>query len=295
MLSGTSSANNKIMLYIFTAGVLWGTIGVFVKQLASLGADGNYISILRMGSALIITFIAAFMRYGTKIFTADRKILFPCALMGVISNGAFNIFYTYSIRLNGMAVACILMYSAPVFTAIASRLIFREKFSFLKVFALAVNILGCVLTVTGGDISGNNIELSGVLAGLATGFCYGMAAVFARLAGEKAEPLVMSVYGYFFALAFLLIFARTDFSPVSAGVLGTGFLFGLIPTAFAYMVYYIGLKKVRDTSRVPVIASIEPVTAVVIGMLLYNEHLGTVNVIGVAVVLFSIIIMMKAK
>ena len=59
--------------------------------------------------------------------------------------------------------------------------------------------------------------------------------------------------------------------------------------------YYIGLKKVEDTGRVPVIASIEPVTAVLIGMLIYNEEMGTANFIGVAVVLLSIIIMVKAK
>ena len=283
------------MLYIFTAGVLWGTIGLYVKALVSYGAGGSYISILRMGSAFMITLIAALMKYGTKIFTPSRKVLIPCMLIGFISNGAFNLLYSYSIKANGMAIACVLMYSAPVFTAIASAILFREKFSLLKIFALVLNIIGCVLTVTGGDISGSNIILSGVLAGLGTGFCYGMAAVFARIAEKNTNPLLLSVYGYFFALMFLLIFSRPEFSPVNIKVLGTGFLYGLIPTTFAYMVYYIGMKRINDTSKVPVIASIEPVTAVLLGMLIYNEQLGTVNFIGVAVVLFSIIIIIKEK
>ena len=283
------------MIYIFIAGVLWGTIGLYVKTLASYGAGGSYISILRMGSALAVTLTIAVMKYGIKTFTPSRKVLLPCMLIGFISNGAFNLLYSYSIKTNGMAIACVLMYSAPVFTAIASAILFREKFTLLKISALALNIIGCILTVTGGDISGSNIVLPGILAGLGTGFCYGMAAVFARIAEKNTNPLLLSVYGYFFALLFLMIFSRPEFSPVNIKVLGVGFLYGLIPTAIAYMVYYVGLKRIDDTSRVPVIASIEPVTAVAVGMLLYNEQLGTVNFIGVAVVLFSIIIMIKAE
>lgn len=283
------------MIYIFLSGILWGTIGVFVKTLSSLGADGNFISILRMASALLITLTIALAKYGTNIFSISRKALICCILIGIISNGAFNLCYNASIRLNGMAIACVLMYSAPVFTAIASRIIFHEKFSTLKIFALIVNILGCVLTVTGGDFSGNNISLAGILAGVGTGFGYGMAAVFGKMAGEDISPLLVSVYGFFFALVFLIVASGLYIPPVNINVLGVGFLYGLIPTALAYTIYYAGMKKIRDTSRVPVIASIEPVTAVLIGMMIYNEQLGTVNFIGVAVVLISIIIMMKAK
>ena len=193
-----------------------------------------------------------------------------------------------------MGIASVLLYTAPVFTAVASGLIFREKFSSLKVFALAVNIIGCVLTVTGGDISGGSFTLGGILCGIGSGFCYGMAAVIGRQAGEHTDAIIMSAYSYMFAVIFLLIFNTPE---MNAGydVLTAGFLYGLIPTALAYLVYYTGLKRIDDTSRVPVIASIEPVTAVAIGMLLYNEQLGTVNFIGVAVVLFSIIIMIKAE
>ena len=74
-----------------------------------------------------------------------------------------------------------------------------------------------------------------------------------------------------------------------------GFLYGLIPTALAYIVYYNALKIIKDTGKVPVIASIEPVTAVLIGMTVYGEELGTANFAGVIVVLGSILIMARAK
>jgi drug/metabolite transporter (DMT)-like permease len=82
---------------------------------------------------------------------------------------------------------------------------------------------------------------------------------------------------------------------LDAKILGAGALYALIPTSIAYVVYYIGLGKVRDTGKVPVIASIEPVTAVAIGIALYGERIGAVNFTGIAVVLISIIIMVKSE
>ena len=284
------------MIQLLLAGILWGTIGVFVKGLSSLGADGTLTAFLRMFFAFVIILSVSIVKHGRKIFLRDKTALFYCVLLGLLCNGLFNVFYTSSIRINGMGIASVLLYTAPVFTAIASGIIFREKFSALKISALAVNIIGCILTVTGGNLSLNSINMAGVLAGLGSGFCYGMAAVIGRLAGERTDSLTVSMYSYLSAWIFLAIFMRPDISAAfdDVKILGLGFLYGLIPTALAYVVYYNALKVIHDTSKVPVIASVEPVTAVLIGTIIYSERIGTANFIGVAVVMISIIIMSKA-
>ena len=285
------------MLYIFLAGVLWGGIGLFVKELSALGASPDVICTMRMFSAFVIMLAAALAKHGKRVILTDKKALFFCALLGIVSNGLFNIFYTASIRINGMGIASVLMYTAPVFTAIASGIIFREKFLGLKIFALVMNIAGCILTVTGGNLSLSALNLTGLLMGLGSGFGYGMAAVFGRLAGDRTDAVITSVYSYMFAFVFLMVCLRPDVAPVmgSAEILGWGFMYGLIPTALAYMFYYTGIKRIPDTSRVPVIASIEPVTAVLIGMVLYGEKLGAGNCAGVIVVLVSIALTVKAE
>ena len=281
------------MLYIFTSGVLWGTIGLFVKTLGSLGASPSQICVMRMAFAFAIMSILALIRNGTKTLRLDRKTMILCALLGLISHGVFNICYTASIRINGMGIACVLMYTAPVSTAIASWICFHEKFSTLKIFALLVNIAGCILTATGGQISGA-LNWTGLIAGLGSGFCYGMAAIFGRMAGQRSDPITVSAYSYFFAMVFLYLVLRPSFQ-LDAKILGTGFAYGLVPTSLAYVLYYTGISKVRDTGRVPVIASIEPVTAIILGLLVYGEEIGMANMIGVAVVLISIIIMVKSE
>ena len=284
------------MFLIFIAGLLWGTIGIFVKELNSLGADSPLTCFIRMLFAFLIMSFAALLQHGKNFFKIDKKTLLLCAGLGLVSQGFFNICYTASIKLNGMGVACVLMYSAPVFTAIASRIFFHEKISAFKIFALVLNILGCVLTVTGGNVlSGAEISLLGMLDGLGTGFCYGMAAIFGKAAGEKTDASIMSAYSYLFAVLFLFLFNRPGLENLNAKILGVGFLYGLLPTSLAYMIYYNGIKKIKDTSKVPVIASIEPIAAVLLGMFLYNEQVGTMNFIGIGVVLISILMTMRAK
>lgn len=280
---------------IFLAGVLWGTIGIFVKSLSSLGADGALTAFLRMFFAFAIMFTVSVIRHGRNVIIRDIRSLVFCAILGLLCNGLFNVFYTSSIRINGMGIACVLMYTAPVFTAIASKIMFREKFPSTKILALFVNILGCVLTVTGGNFSVDGLNAAGLLAGLGSGFCYGMAAVFGRLAGEKTDSMTVSAYSFFFAMLFLLFTMKPDVSLAlnRPDILGVGFLYGLIPTSLAYLVYYDGVKYIPDTGKVPVIASIEPVTAVLLGMMLFNETMGVGNFAGVAVVIASIIMMTR--
>ncbi len=285
------------MLCIFLAGILWGGIGLFVKELTAYGASPDVICVMRMSSAFVIMLVIALAKHGKRVILTDKKALFFCALLGIVSNGLFNIFYTASIRINGMGIASVLMYTAPVFTAIASRIIFHEKFSALKIFALMLNIAGCILTVTGGNLSISALNLTGLLMGLGSGFGYGMAAVFGRLAGSRTDSIITSMYSYLFASIFLCAVLRPDVAPVvgNAKILGWGFMYGLIPTALAYLIYYDAVSKIHDTSRVPVIASIEPVTAVLIGMVLYGEKLGVGNCAGFVVVLVSITLTVKAE
>ena len=286
------------MIQIFIAGILWGIIGIFVNELNALGAGASLIGFMRMFFAFVIMLVFALFRHGRNVIIRDSRTIFLCALLGILCNGLFNVFYTNSIRLNGMGIACVLMYTAPVFTAIGSRIIFHERFSRIKIFALIMNIIGCILTATGIDIFQNdNVSVIGILSGIGSGFCYGMAAIIGRAAGEKTDSITVTVYSFFFASLFLILFARPDFIPAlnNIRIMGIGFLYGLIPTSFAYLVYYNALKNIHDTSRVPVIASIEPVTAIITGMLLYNERIDAANFTGVAIVLVSIIIMMKAE
>ena len=74
-------------------------------------------------------------------------------------------------------------------------------------------------------------------------------------------------------------------------MIAVGLAFGFISTAAAYGIYYAGIQKIKESSRVPVFASVEIIAAAFTGVVIYNDYLGPVNLTGIAVILISVAIL----
>lgn len=278
---------------IFAAGCLWGTAGIYVNELTARGASPALVSFLRIGLALLLQLGLTVARGGVRALIVSRRTLLGCALLGLVCQGLFNLCYNSAIPRAGVMVSAVLLYLAPLFTAVASRLLFKEAIGPRKRLALAVNLIGCALAVTGGKFSLAGASALGILLGVGAGFCYSMNPVIGKLAGENTNPAVINTYAYLFGGLFLLLFTHpwAGAPALTPGLWGWAALYALIPTLAAYMLYFSGVRRIAEASRVPVIASVEAVVAAATGVLLYGEALGPLRALGVLLVLFSIALM----
>ena len=85
-------------------------------------------------------------------------------------------------------------------------LIFHEGISFFEVIALCINVVGCSLAATGGQLDLGALSVIGVSCGIASGFTWGMAAIITRIAGSATNTYVMSAYSYLFATISVLVY-----------------------------------------------------------------------------------------
>lgn len=288
--------NNERLGYIqvLAGGAIWGFIGMFVLELNKLGASSAMTCFLRMAFAFLIMAALTAAKHGVSAFKTDRRTIIVCILLGLVCHGIYNVFYNIAVVKTGITLGAVMLNIAPVFTAAASRILFRERITPKKAAALALNIAGCVLAVTGGNLSLEGLSIIGILFGIGAGFCYSMTAIIGRIAGNSTNAYVMSTYSYLAAAMFIALFMH----PWSGGafdikILIWGFLYALIPTALAYILYYNGVQKITETSKVPVFASSETVVAALLGIFMYHEAIGIVNIIGIALVLVSVAIMNK--
>lgn len=291
------SKKNTGGIQVFAAGAIWGTIGLFITQLDRCGSSSMMTSLLRVLFAFIIMAIITAVRSGFSTFKVDVRTLLSCALLGIICHGVYNVFYSIAVVSAGVTISAVLLDIAPVFTALASRIMFSEKLTPIKILATAVNVIGCILAVTGGDISLAGLSVTGILFGIGAGFCYSLTAIIGRIAGNKADAFVISTYSYLFAALFLMLFIKPMNVEISinSGIVIWGFLFALIPTSIAYIIYYKGVQKIRESSKVPVYASIETIVAAVLGVLLLHESIGAVNILGIVLVIASIVLMNRRR
>lgn len=285
---------SKSYLFIFISGILWGTIGFFVKIMEQAGSSPAYTSFLRMFLGFLMLVVITLFKEGPGAFRISKSTLVSCVLLGVISQGVYNLVYSNAVSRIGVSMSAVLLYTAPFFTSIFSVLFFREHLGKRKISALFLNICGCILTVTGGDFSAETFLSVGVLFGVAAGICYSLTPIFGRMASGEGSPFAIAAYNFLFASVFLCVFVRpwtTVEDPLDAGILAAGFGFALIPTALGYIFYFGGLKNIRESSKVPVIASVETVVAAIIGIFFFREDLSIVHLLGMIGVLGSIAVM----
>ncbi len=291
---------NKGYLMVLTAGTLWGTIGLFATILNNLGMEPFPVAFYRLlFASLLLMPVLLWQGRGIRLFKISRKGLISCLLVGIVSQGIYNLCYMNAIKLGGMATASVLLYTAPVFVALMSRIFFKEPLGKNVLIAIAINICGCILTVTGGNFSEISLSVFGIVMGILAGFTYGTLPVFSRLGADDEDPYTSAFYGLAFGAVALFFMVRpwrpevtgiTDYRMVLA-LIG----FGIIPSALAYIIYFGGLGKIKETSIVPILASVETVAASVIGLIVFHQMLSPVKVLGIAMVFGSIIIMNVGK
>lgn len=293
------NSENEYLGYgmILGSGIFWGLAGIFVKNIEAYGADAPLIAFLRVSIAFTIMLVFCIVKFGFKALIISKKQLLICAGLGFICHGVYNIFYNCAITTLGISFSTVILYLSPAITLIFSAIIYKERISPVKVLAIILNILGCALTVTNGQFSLKGVSIAGIGLALGAGVCYAMNSIIGKKSETGSNPFVMSMYSYFFASLLLIVVVKPwrMAGCFNTGVLGWGALYALIPTALTYGIYYCGMQKIKDCSKVPVIASIEVVVASIVGVVIYKEALGQISVFGIVLVLISIVVMNATK
>lgn len=282
---------------VLAAGSLWGTIGFFATMLSRFGMSAAPVAFFRLLSASIMLALILLVKgKGTSLFKVSRRGLISCMLVGFISQALYNVCYMNAIEQGGMATAAVFLYTSPVYVALISWIFFHEPLTRNKIIAIVINILGCILTVTGGDFSDLKLSGFGLIMGIMAGFTYALLPILSRLGADDEDPFSAAFYGQFFGALLLFFLIRpyngigTAFSlPILLVFIG----FGIVPSAMGYIVYYRGLSKITETSRVPVLASVETVVAALIGLVVFGQSLSIMKIAGIALVLLSIAVMNK--
>lgn len=282
---------------VLCAGILWGSIGFFVRKLSELGAGTGLIAFMRIFCAwliLIPLLLVMSLKTGRNYFSISKKGLLQCVLMGVVTQAFFNLSYSGCINTVGVAMGSVLLYTAPIFVSVLSKLLFKEEINARKGISLVINIIGCFIMVTGGDLSVLKVSGIGILLGIGAGFFYAMVTILGKFTSNEVDPFTLVFYNFLFGWISLAIFTNPIpemMALSSPGFWLLGFGYGLIPTVGSYLFYMNGISRDVELSKVPIIASVEPIIATIIGLLVFSENIGLINAAGLVIVLVSIVLM----
>jgi len=287
---------SKHRIYVLTAAFLWGCIGVYFKELTALGFEPLQIVLIR--SSIAMLGLGVWLLFTNKeAFRIKLNDLWCFLGTGVVSLLMFNWFIILAIEEVGMAITSVLLYTAPVFVTVLSLILFKEKLKHSGWVILAVIVIGCAL-VSGviGRIS--EVNISGVLFGLGSGFGYALYSIFSRYALLRSySPQTISFYTFLFcALACIPFAISSGLNPAvrlnDPAVWVYSLVLGTLGCLFPYWLYTKGLAGLTG-AEASMTATLEPIVAVLFGVLLYKEVLMIWQIAGIVLVLGGIVMLSK--
>lgn len=276
---------------VFLAGALWGSMGIFVRQFQSRGLESIDIVAIRAITTSLAMFLFLLI-YDRRLLKIRLRDIWCFIGTGICSITFFNYCYFKAIMMTSLSVAAVLLYTAPAIVMVMSRILFKEKFTAVKIVSLAATFAGCVL-VTGIVGEAEALSVGGVLVGLGAGLGYALYSIFSRYALERGyHSFTISFYTFLIALAGVVPLAdmkktaQVGFGSVS--MIAFSLVFGLVSTVLPYVLYTIGLTSMEN-GKASIIASVEPVVATLLGILLFHEVMTASGLAGMILVVGAIV------
>ncbi len=277
---------------ILTAGIFWGLMGLFVRTFSAYGFGSAHVAFLRLGVGALIFALIIFIK-DKSLFRIKLRDLPLFLGLGICSLSFFTVCYFKAIELMPLSTAAILLYTSPIWVMLMSALFFRERLTKNKLIALVMAFGGCVLV---SGIDRGSLSLPALLCGLGAGFGYALYSIFGTVALRRYEPLTVTGYGFFFG-AVGCFFAGSPAELVSAFSAAPGLTMlwfvpvaALVSAVIPYLAYTQGLKSI-EAGKASIIATVEPVVATLVGIVLYHEGLSFSAALGIALVLGAIVLL----
>lgn len=282
------------LLLIGVAAVAWGTTGsVTTLLVADAGADPLLIGAVRMAlAAALLLGGASFLAGRLTIARADRG---RCLAMGACLAG-FQAAYFTAVTMTGIAVtALVAICSAPLMIAALAAGALGERLTARGALALLVGVAGTTLLVAGpaaAPLSSTRFAL-GTLLALGAGLAYALYVIIAKAALTRNAPLPLTALTFTAAAMFslpALAWSRSPFDQIARGWPWLLYL-GAVATAGAYALYTTGLRRV-PASAAGVLTLLEPLTATLLGVLVFGERLGAAGAVGALMLLGAVTLLL---
>ncbi len=274
-------------LAVGAAASIWGTLGFFAKILYAEGVSFEALVAVRasVGWAAMLLFVLLTWGVRSRRVTGrDFLFLVPLGLVGI---GAFYLLYFFTIRESTVGTAAILLYSSPAFVALLAWIFLKETLGPLRLLALALTFGGIFLVVGGYEPGALEVSLPVLATGLLSGLTYGLYSIFGKPLAGHLEPAIILSYALGFGSVLLVLAALPTFHTL-VGLSSSSYallvMLAVVHTALAFGLYTMGLKRL-DAGQAAIVATVEPVVAGAIGVVLLGEELTALKVIGALLVL----------
>ena len=252
-------------------------------------------------SVLFYRFLFSTLLYGLflklrgKSFRVSRKQLLELVVLGAACYGGTALFLILSYGYIPTGIATTINFLYPVMVALILFLLFGERPSKAIAIAIVLSLGGVALMAWS---PGANLSLRGVVYSFITIFCYGFYVVglnktgLREVKGSTVTLYVLLVSTIFFGAIAL---ANGGIVPISSPQVGVNLvLLAIVSTIISNLTLVLAVKEIGSTSA-SVLGSMEPLTALLVGIGWFGEAISGYQLAGIFLVIASVLLVVLKK
>jgi DME family drug/metabolite transporter len=274
------------------AGALWGTTGPLSTALYAEGSELADIGFWRIAVASAGLVPVLFLRGG--LAGVDARGLLVVAGGGGAMVALFEVAYQHAIAGAGVAGAAALLYTAPVLVAVLAHLILGERLGPVRLGLAVLVMIGAGLTVWGGSGPTDHPSASlvrGVVGGALAALAYAGTTLLARWAVPRYGALRVLALEIGGGTLILWLGMRASGAMPSAPVAPSAWLYvallGLGAVVLANLAFFEAVRRI-DAAPASVAATVEPVVATILALVLFGQGLRPLGWVGLGLVVAGV-------
>ena len=285
----------KQILYLMPiiSGAMWGSAGIFVRKLTELGMNSYTVVSVRVVLAVLI--LAVWLGiYDRNLLKIKLKDLWIFVAGGVVGMFGLNICYNFAISELSLSLAAVLLSLSPVFVLFMAAILFKEKITSKKVICMTIAIAGCVLA-SGVLESASTMRWSvkGIIVGIIGAFFYGLYGIISKTAMERGYHAFTTTF-YCLFMVMLVVIPLTNWKLVTNVVVANPIkmsvflvIHSLCTSVLPYILYTFSIRYI-DAGMASILASGEPVAAMIFGVIFFSEIPTVLSVVGIVLVIVAL-------
>lgn len=272
------------------SSMTFGMIPLFTKPAQDAGIGTFSIIVYRFIFASIAMYIIMlFKRCNFRITVMEFLKIIGLAVLNLVS--AITLFYGYYHLSSGAATT--IQFSYPIFTCLIMVIFYGERIYWKTILAIILAVGGVALLA---GVDTGEVSVLGVTLELVSGFTYALYIVAVdKLGLNDMEPYKLTFF--VFLLSALLMIPFTALTTgieiiTSPLIIGSILMLGIIPTAVSNFTLLIGVRYVGSTMTA-ILGALEPLTAIIIGIIIFSEPFTFVNGVGAVAIIISVLLLIE--
>lgn len=276
------------------SAIYFGFVPLLMKTVYAGGGNSFTAAFLRFAFSIPVLFVVLKIKgVDLRITREELKHFFIITAFGYAGT-TLLVFTAYNYIPTGMTTTIHFLY--PTFTVAGLMIFYREKIKASKIFCVILCLIGIIMFYNGGE---GHASLIGILLALCSSMTYAFYTIFLGKSEvlRDIEPMkrlfYMHIIGAMIMLAIGLISGNLNFhmTPLSWGVMA---LTANLTAFVGALLYQIGVKYIGAESTA-MLSTFEPITSVIVGILVYGEPMTLRIFIGCVAIIASTLIIARTE